>query len=217
MKKLFILTITLVLSLSLVACRGGNSGKDQTSSGESSGTSSAETNKDKTKVGDALQFGAIKWQVLAIVDNKALLITDDLIGMRTWHDTNIEDNIAWADSDIRAYLNTEFYNSLPEDFKMRIVEVANQNPGSADYSSPTGDPETLDKVFLLSVNEAKQYFEAGVLNEATNNEHNWWLRSPGMDGGHAAGVGAGTDIIYAGGYAVTATGGVRPALWITLK
>jgi len=216
MKKLFILTLTLVLALSLSACRTGDGSKDKTSSGESSENASTVPSKNKTKVGDALQFGAIKWRVLAIQDSKALLITDDLIGTRAWHDTNAEENVSWADSDIRLYLNEEFYNSLPEDLRARIVEVNNQNPGSDDYSTPTGDPETTDKVFLLSVNEAKQYFVAEVLPIVTGYDSSWWLRSPGMDGGHAAGVGDGTDIVYAGGYSIIAICGVRPALWISL-
>ena len=227
MKKLFALTLALVLTLSLAVCGIGCSGNDSSSSAESSQTASTNDNTsstpaasssgDEIKVGGSLQYGDINWRVLAVQDGKALLVADDEIGARAWHDTDTEVNIPWADSDIRAYLNGEFFNSLPEDFKARVVEVENQNPGSDGYSTPGGDPMTTDKVFLLSVNEAKQYFAAEVLPVGTDHGHSWWLRSPGMDGGHAAGVGSATDIVYAGGYVVTSPGGVRPALWITLN
>ena len=214
MRKLF--TLTLVLVLVLAACVTGCTNKDTSADGSSSSKSSMTFNGDEVKVGGSLRCGGLNWHVLAVQDGRALLIADDEIGARAWHDTDTEVNIAWADSDIRAYLNGEFFISLPEDFRARIVEVLNQNPDSDDYNTPSGDPDTTDKVFLLSVNEAKQYFASGTLPVGNNHGHSWWLRSPGMDGGHAAGVGDGTDIVYAGGYVVTSPCGVRPALWIAL-
>ena len=84
--------------------------------------------------------------------------------------------------------------------------------------------DTEDKIFLLSISEAEQYFDlpqarqceatAFVLSQGSNTA--WWLRSPGGSGDDAARVGSG-GYINSYGRRVNDYGGVRPALWINLE
>lgn len=61
----------------------------------------------KMKAGELIPFGAYVWQVLAIKDNGALLITKDIIGLSAFH--NRPGEITWAESGLRKYLNEAFY------------------------------------------------------------------------------------------------------------
>ena len=207
---------------------GNNNSTSAPSGGNSPGTSQNGGNNStsapakETKVGDVIKFGDYNWYVIDVdlLNKKALIITDKVIGNRAWHDTDMGNDakVTWADCDLRAYLNGEFYKSLPEDFKSKIVEVVNKNPENERERPSERDPATNDKVFLLSVNEAVRYIEIEALT-VEGNGHLWWLRSPGMEGLYAAGVAGGeSSEVYAGGYyATTEDIGIRPVLWISLS
>ena len=91
------------------------------------------------------------------------------------------------------------------------------------YSTSPGNA-TTDKIFLLSITEAKKYFSSDDDRKALNSTRytgtylSWWLRSPGdtytdYDIYNAAYVktdGSVSDY----GYDVNYGSGVRPALWV---
>jgi hypothetical protein len=168
------------------------------------------------KVGDIIGFGKYEWRVLKRKGNKALIITKDVI-MRRRFDTKSNQ---WGTSEIKAYLNREFYNTAFTPEEKKVIG------GSSD-----------DKIFLLSFYEAKALFKsdedrrAFILNYATE-EAWWWLRSPDLIGSwtnlvdyvlgrdaYAAGVDAGGDVDVCGRDVSesSGSGGVRPALWIHLQ
>jgi hypothetical protein len=109
------------------------------------------------------------------------------------------DEITWANSDLRAYLNNEFYDTLSSETKARIIEtqvVTNDNP---EYGTP-GGADTIDKIFLLSIEEAEAYFSDDITRAAYAYHQStragspwydgrWWLRSPGYVSSGGLGVG----------------------------
>ena len=150
----------------------------------------------------------------------------------------------WERSSLRRYLNNEFLSRFDPVDRTRIREThvpAHDNPwyidgGIHELFGDAGD-DTIDRIFLLSIQEVVHYFgDSGQLenrpervrwiydefNEARigKNEDGepmwWWTRSPGRYRRLIAGVCA-LGSIYLGGMSVQSCGGgVRPALWLSL-
>jgi hypothetical protein len=190
-----------------------------------------------------IRFGRYDWRVLEIRDGKALIITDKLTENRAYH--NDWTDITWENSDLRAYLNGEFYGSFNEADRRRIAEtpvINNDNP----WYGTAGGNNTMDRIFLLSIDEVLRYFgDSGSLTDRpaednwfisdrynqnritrhTDDDYNWdddhgnwwWLRSPGEEGVRAAYV-FDDGILYIDGYYVRRNFlSVRPALWLNLE
>jgi hypothetical protein len=109
------------------------------------------------KAGQKLvEFGDYTWRVLSVEADKALLITDEVIADLAY-DEEESDDVTWANSQIRQYLNTEFYDSfdLNDTSKILKTHLINHDT-SLDEISPEYD--TDDYIFLISADEANQYF-----------------------------------------------------------
>ncbi|MCL2373194.1 MAG: M28 family peptidase [Defluviitaleaceae bacterium] len=117
-----------------------------------------------TAIGDIINFGGYSWVVLDIQDGHALIITEYahiLRGGGYWH--SLWGPVSWAMSDIRRYLNDDFYNRFNEAEKAQIREtyvINNENPwnGTDLWYSSAGGENTMDKIFFLSVEEVVKYF-----------------------------------------------------------
>lgn len=158
---------------------------------------------DEIYIGSRLSFGDYHWIVLALQDQTALIITENMIEQRPYHDAYKD--ITWADCAMRKYLNGEFYDRFSPEEKARILPVTNKNPDNPWYGS-TGGMDTEDRIFLLSLEEvACKYFGDSSLllfkprlnqrywfeRKDENNPKRvakledgggicwWWLRSPG--------------------------------------
>ena len=109
---------------------------------------------------EIMQFGGYDWRILDIQDGKALIISDKILEDRAYHNEQV--GITWEDSDLRAYLKGEFYNSFNEADRARIVEATNTNPNNPWYENPWyekfGGADTQDRIFLLSLEEVVKYF-----------------------------------------------------------
>lgn len=105
--------------------------------------------------GGKIRFGNYDWFVLDKQDGKTLIITEKVIEKRAYHSE--ETAITWETCELRKYLNNEFFNSFNEAERERIIEVANENPDNPWYGTHGGNP-TLDKIFLLSIDEVVRYF-----------------------------------------------------------
>jgi hypothetical protein len=116
---------------------------------------------------ETIQFGAYQWRVLERKGDTALVITEQLLAQRFWHEKM--DDVKWEACSLRAYLNGEFYNSFSPDDKARIVEVTNENPNTkgVGFEITNGNP-TKDKIFLLSLDEVLRYF-----GDSTGNYKEW--------------------------------------------
>ena len=160
------------------------------------------------EIGDIIAFGKYRWCVLDTDGDMALIITENVIEERVFHSVNdIANKITWEHSDIRKYLNGEFYNNFSVEEKAKIAESKIVNLGNPWYG--TRDyADTFDKIFLLSYEEVVRYFgDSGALEnrrgidkgvgcifgDAIKDEYNkartalnldgfnawWWLRSQG--------------------------------------
>ncbi|MDR0197277.1 MAG: DUF6273 domain-containing protein, partial [Oscillospiraceae bacterium] len=168
------------------------------------------------KKGDIIKFGGYDWRVLDVKDGKALIITDKIIETRAYNEKFTD--VTWEICDLRAYLNGEFYNSFGKSDKARVVKTKISNKDNRQFGAP-GGKDTDDYIFLLSIDEAKEYFSdfaAGVAYDSKGNLHLWWLRSPGAVNICAAIVDSGSGFVIDAGRYVYLDGGVRPAMWLTL-
>jgi|GEM_PF-1727299 len=167
-----------------------------------------------------VEFGGITWVILEVKDGKSLIMAEDVLEQRAFHSAG--GDVTWETSEIRAYLNGEFYNTTFSDAeKAKISESTITNASNSKYGIRGGN-DTTDKVFLLSLQEAETYlfgFTNLLTAKTTSGEAVWWhLRSPGEALDVSAGVSANGIIDYHGssGGVTDATGGVRPAMWVTL-
>lgn len=188
--------------------------------------------------GDTITFGRYNWRVLDVSDDRALVITEDIIELRWYHGKFVD--IQWANCDLREYLNTEFRDIFSRDEKARIITVTNRNPDNPWFRTEGGEDST-DSIFLLSLEEACMYFgdstaklktkgnQTWFIDDDNNGKRqarygdapHWWrLRSPGYYGRTAASISS-SGYVYVRGNGVHGRprdgGGVRPALWMRLK
>ncbi len=208
------------------------------------------------EVGDYVFFGTyeqdnntsngkedIEWLVLDKKDGKALVISKYALDCQQYN--TIYTDATWETCSLRKWLNGTFINeAFSEAEKSVIPTVAVSADKNPEYSTNPGNA-TQDKVFLLSITEANQYFssdsarqcEATAYAEAqdayvssSNVNCWWWLRSPGGNQVSAATVDHdgyvddyGYSVDYDGyvagyGYSVgISNSAVRPALWIDLN
>ena len=96
-------------------------------------------------IGNVIVFGDYKWRVLDVKDGKALLLTEEIIEQRDYHDK--KENVTWEHSEIRKFLNGEFMERFCASDKERIVTTLNKNNDNPWYKSPGGN-DTFDGVFL---------------------------------------------------------------------
>jgi hypothetical protein len=200
----------------------------------------------ETAVGDIVHFGEYQWRVLDVQDGRALIITRNVVERRAFSNRDVTGDITWATSDIRTYLNGEFYNSFSESDRARIVPTDNTTSNNQWFAT-SGGTSTLDNIFLLSLCEVVKYYgDSGQLqNRPSNNfatgdfiisdQYNtsriaaheagfegvgfgegWWLRSPGQRSGYAAVVGIDGDIRVSGSFTDFSGLWIRPALWLEL-
>jgi hypothetical protein len=182
--------------------------------------------------------------VLDVQEDKALLITEEVIGKQPYNDYDDgihrsgyswEYNTSWESCTLRRYLNDEFLQKFTPEQQNMILEADNANPDNLWYDMEGGN-STLDKIFLLSLEEADRYFgnsedyAAGKNNAGEiSNEHDadrqakdssdsvyWWLRSPGSESFCAAFIKLCGSINVMGEHSRNSLG-VRPALWLNLK
>lgn len=195
-------------------------------------------------IGDEVEFGRfydlnadgeihkvpIKWTVLDRLNEFALLITKDIIKTMPynylWSPTN------WRDSNIRLWLNYDFYDiAFNDDEKKHVRRVITENVGN-HTNNVIDEFQTLDHVFLLSIEEAKKYFKYSKDYMAIGTEYAkkeglwisrystsegysvWWLRSPGNSFSAAAIVYAAGGIGYNGDGVATRGNGLRPCIWV---
>ena len=190
------------------------------------------------KVGDTFTFGnypqgtngevqPIEWQVLRRDDDGLLVISKYALDCKQYNESFC--SITWSQCTLRKWLNSEFIDkAFDATERQQIMQVHLRNPNSKFDSSVPDGPDTEDKIFLLSHDEAEQLFadddsrqcratayaeENGACTE-DNGMCYWWLRSPGSDAYGAALVnsdgGVGYIGVNLGGYAV------RPAFKIAL-
>ena len=167
-----------------------------------------------------VEFAGVEWYVLEEQEGKMLIVSKNVLEARAYHAAG--GAITWENSEIRAYLNSEFIEkTFSAQEQAKIVETTISNPSNSQYGIVGGN-DTNDKVFLLSLNEAEKYMGTGVELlrgiDIKSGEVTWWhLRSPGEATDVNASVNAIGLIDYHGVFdgVKDPTGGIRPAMWIS--
>ena len=252
-KKGIIIAAAVLLVLAIIAVAvipGMSDGKKTGKDTVTTDTIAEETNNSSeypeisasANVGDIVTFGhyeqdndtsngkeEIEWIVLAKEDGKALVTSKYALDCQPYNEEYT--SVTWEESDIRAWLNDEFYNTaFSESERSEIETTYVVNDDNAEYGTDGGN-DTSDKIFLLSIAEAEEYFSSDEARECeptkyavaegayenSDNGNCWlWLRSPGYYTYNAAVIntyGVVNDYGINVNYSSLA---VRPALWINL-
>ncbi len=187
-------------------------------------------------VGDYVFFGAyeqdnntsngkedIEWLVLEVKGGKALVISKHALTCEKYNLTLTD--VTWETCSIRNWLNNTFIHSAFTPEEKALIPTVPISTGTYPENI------TQDQLFLLSTNEAYNYFSyaserqcsptdaaiaRGVYVNQSNNSCFWWLRSPGDNGRNAARVSDDGDI-FGSGYYVNTEYAVRPAMWINVE
>ena len=207
------------------------------------------------QVGGKVQFGQypqgangevqpLMWRVLAVENGRALLITDKLIDAMPYNKENSK--VTWETCTLRKWMNSDLISkAFNSSEQAQIATVTNRNPDNPEYGTKGGNA-TQDRIFTLSIDEAKKYFRddddrmaavteyatkqgAYICDDKTAKKYGWknslptgektgrwWLRSPGYSSNGAAYVYF-NGLVSRGGYDVNYSKvAVRPAFWLNL-
>ena len=148
--------------------------------------------------------------------------------------------VTWETSYVREFLNGEFYaNAFNADEQAMIAESNVVNGINPIHGTPGGN-DTVDRVYLMSLEEAMEFY--GVETPEENFYDNiyaqatpyaitkdvwleipdssrcwWWLRSPGGNPGNAAEIGSAGYLSFNGTSVDCTERAVRPVIQIELK
>lgn len=163
----------------------------------------------------------IEWIVLEKYDDETvLMITRYSVDKAKFH--NKQKPVKWNGSTIRSWLNGKFLNTAFSKKERRVIRtVSNVNDDNKKYRT-RGSWNTSDKVFLLSIDEAKKFFDSDGSRRAYPTPYttrdtiysgtSWqWLRSPGSEPDSSAIISDMGDVDDIG-YFVSHTGNVRPVI-----
>ena len=122
----------------------------------------------------------LQWLVLQADDDSLLLITQYEIAFRKYCEEK-DAAVSWADSDIRAWLNTSFLTyAFTEAEYAAILETTLHTPGQSETVTHWGksfeltvpECDTVDRAFILSSEEILNNFFFGQINDWYYKE-NW--------------------------------------------
>lgn len=162
----------------------------------------------------------IEWLVLKNDGSKALLISKYALDCQQYHTSRIFGT--WKTCTLRKWLNGTFISNAFSHEEQAMI-----------LSTTTESADTKDRVFLLSRDEAWEYFSSDSTRQCQgtaycyaqgayktgNGNCKWWLRSPGSSG-YTAYVYDGNLENYYGKNSCRVDNddiAVRPALWINLE
>ena len=165
----------------------------------------AEIEQDEIKTYETITFGEwrdepIEWRVLDIQEQKVLVISNDILALRQYHDAFSLP--PWVDSSLRSWLNNDFYQTaFSEEERLAINLTLVETPdfdtefetlytdGSVEKTPVTikGSIDTEDWIFCLSVEEATKYFNSSAERIAyltfTQQDYDYAIRAVEAAGG----------------------------------
>ena len=265
MKRIICLLLAIIMTAMFAACAGNvpeNSDPSDTkrthkeSTGKSSGgdnvPSAALKAVGEAKVGDIITFGSwdqdgkkggepISWIVLCQGVGKTFVLSEKILEYQCFKNATEADkypSALYKDSDLREFLNGEFYNKAFSDGEKAAILTVKITSAYKDEKFFERTYETEDKVFPLSRDEEAR-FVCGVgtnifgyptqrvlkenpyiLSSISNvpgveKAAAWWLRDMGTENAKKAAYVYATEIQKRNyDEAVYEKSGVRPAMWI---
>ena len=158
----------------------------------------------------------LEWLVLDVEPDRALLITKDCLLQAPYNE--IKAAMTWAECSLRNNLLPQLLKQIFDDKEReRVLLWKNRNPNSA--RGIPGGTDTDDKLFLLSIDEAKKYFLYNKARAAhlNGNAEFWWLRSPGVSSYDVVYINLDGGILDTGTRVRRSNVSVRPAFWLNLQ
>lgn len=179
----------------------------------------------------------IKWRVLSVDGNDALIVADQNMDTQPFHNQNCSE-ISWEGSSIRQWLNNDFYSTaFIEEEQNAILSTTVSTEDNPQYGTANGG-DTTDKLYLLSAEEVRNknygfamYHEKDSQTRQVKNTAYadakgawaddagngwWWQRSLGSFPFNAVYTGSGGVVDCSGYIVVNEGGGVRPAMHLNL-
>ncbi len=193
--------------------------------------------------GDIVSFGSfeqddltrngaepIEWIVLAVEGDQALLLSRYCLTCMSFNSTG-RGGAAWEDSDLREWLNEEFYEDAFSDAEKDWIFLTDVSNGRADYGAHKND--TQDRLFVLSAVEVRDYLTSkklcaaepteyalaeGIQQNKNNKCSWWWLRTNGKDKDRIIVMFSSGSLSSEGSHkhVTDKVGGVRPAMWVSI-
>lgn len=136
------------------------------------------------RIGDVVYFGRfeqdgnknnkkepIEWIVLDKKEDEVLLLSKHLLVAKEFHSVKSEENIwdlkvSWADSSVRTWLNGGFLQRSFSDKERSTIVTSKLTTKNNPDMDIEGGPDTEDKVFLLSYEEALAYLKGKPYSKA---------------------------------------------------
>ena len=181
----------------------------------------------KYNVGDVVKFYGKNHIVLAVEPGMALLISQDIY--KVSYDF-VHDHPKWIESDLRKYMDTIETYRTSDVLRTKIENKCNQW-----FHFSYGSDPTIDRVFLLSIEEVVKYFgDSGQMknkppgqpryiddqyNKKRRATYNgkpemWHTRSPGENQKRYAVVDDAGRIFMVGYELMQKPVSIRPAVWV---
>lgn len=211
--------------------RAGNS------SGRTASHAGGPVRKEQWQKGGIVTFGSytingsyaepVEWQVLDQDEKKILLLSRYGLDIREYNSNSL--NTSWENSDLRIWLNGEFYNKAFNSQEKQKIAAVKINDSKWFFNPVLGYSRVDDHVFLLSTEEVRYYLKsddarkteptefarnAGFKMEYFSKCGKWWLRSQGTRATEAAFVTVNGYVNDSGMDVRTAGVMVRPAIWV---
>lgn len=183
----------------------------------------------------------IKWRVLSVDGNDAFVWADKILDCKRYH--SIYEDVTWEKCEVRGWLNNDFLNTAFSTSEIPAIKITKViNDGNVDWNMEASD-DTYDKIYLLSITEAKNTsygfstnykendmgrrglptpysMEKGIYVSKHEEWLGWsstWLRSPGRNSSEAAYISYSGYIIEGGGWVNNYETGIRPVMHIDLS
>lgn len=206
---------------------------------------------DDNTVWDCIWFGnyyqnnstkkePIKWRVLSVDGDDAFVWADKILDCKRYH--SIYEDVTWEKCEVRGWLNNDFLNTAFSTSEISAIKMTKViNDGNVDWNMNASN-DTYDKIYLLSITEAKNTsygfssnykendmgrrglptpysMEKGIYVSKREECLGWsstWLRSPGRNSSEAAYISYSGYIIEGGGWVNNYETGIRPVMHIDL-
>lgn len=165
----------------------------------------------------------IEWMVLEKNEDRALLISKYTLKLGCFDSKG--GNTRWESCSLRKWLNETFYSEAFSDQEQEMILTCDVPPCDSVFYRGTPGETVKDKLFLLSISEAKQYFAndedricyLGPKSPDPDKPYYWWLRSMGASEENPSMVRDTGEIYDLGSFPEHNMYTIRPAMWIRLK
>lgn len=118
-------------------------------------------------IGDTFEIAGINWKILDITEKSYMCLADKLEDSMKFDERSSD----WEGSQLREYLNTEFFEKISDEIGEENIITFNRDLTSLDGQTEYGECE--DMVSLLTIDEYRKYRKL-----IPNTNFYWWLISP---------------------------------------